>query len=401
MQNLFVCPMTRTLPDEGPVEIVERKGLGHPDTICDALAEEFSVALSKFYLERFGLILHHNVDKALLCGGAARPSFGGGEVLEPFDIYLSGRATAEFKSVRVPIDELARASCQDWVRNHFHALDPEKHIRLHVHTRPGSSDLLDLYLRQREAGEWLANDTSCGVGYAPLSTLELAVLQIEQQLNEHSFKTARPEVGEDIKVLGVRAGGRIEMTVACAFLDRFVLSCDDYLSKKAALVDDIRRIAEPILGTPVNILLNAADDARAGNVFLTVTGTSAEAGDDGEVGRGNRANGLITPGRPMTMEATAGKNPVTHVGKLYNVAAMQIAKALVEHVPGVAAAECYLVSAIGSLVSRPQHVDVRVTMEGAASIEEVRPQINTVVGDLLQSMDTLWKQIINRQVSLF
>ena len=80
-------------PVEPEVEIVERKGLGHPDTICDALAENLSLALSRFYLERFGAILHHNVDKGLLCGGAARPAFGGGEVTEPIEIYLAGRAT--------------------------------------------------------------------------------------------------------------------------------------------------------------------------------------------------------------------------------------------------------------------------------------------------------------------
>jgi S-adenosylmethionine synthetase len=182
--------------------------------------------------------------------------------------------------------------------------------------------------------------------------------------------------------------------VACAFVDRFVADLNDYLSKKSALVKDIRRIAEPLLRAPVEVSLKAADEPGAGKVFLTVTGTSAEAGDDGEVGRGNRANGLITPGRPMTMEATAGKNPVTHVGKLYNVAATLIADALVQHVPGVVTAECYLVSAIGSPVNQPRHVEIGVQMEGAAPIEPLRPEIETVVGDLLASIDTLWKRII-------
>jgi S-adenosylmethionine synthetase len=54
---------------------------------------------------------------------------------------------------------------------------------------------------------------------------------------------------------------------------------------------------------------------KPSTVYLTVTGTSAEAGDDGEVGRGNRVNDLITPYRPISLEAAAGKNPVTHVGQ--------------------------------------------------------------------------------------
>jgi S-adenosylmethionine synthetase len=401
MRNLSICAIERSLPDEAPFEIVERKGLGHPDTICDALAEEFSVALSQFYLRRFGLILHHNVDKALLCGGAARAAFGGGEVIEPFDVYLSGRATAEYKSIRVPIDELARISCLSWLRKHFHALDPEKHVRLHVRTRPGSPDLVDLYLRRRECGQWLANDTSCGVGYAPLSKLERAVLEIERRLNAPAFKAARPEVGQDIKVLGVRAGDRTELTVACALVDRFVLSREDYFRKKSALGNGVRRIAETILRTPIEVSLNAGDDPGTDNLFLTVTGTSAESGDDGEVGRGNRANGLIAPGRPMTMEATAGKNPVTHVGKLYNIVAMQIADALVQQVPDVAAAECYLVSAIGSPVNQPRHVEVRIRREGAAPIEPMRPRISAVVDDCLGSIDTLWQRIVERRISLF
>ncbi len=59
---------------------------------------------------------------------------------------------------------------------------------------------------------------------------------------------------------------------------------------------------------PVHV--NTADDIKKKSVFLTVTGTSAEMGDDGSVGRGNRCNGLITPNRPMSMEATSGKNPI-------------------------------------------------------------------------------------------
>ncbi len=54
--------------------------------------------------------------------------------------------------------------------------------------------------------------------------------------------------------------------------------------------------------------------------------TSVEMGDDGATGRGNRGNCLITPMRPMSIEAIAGKNPVNHVGKIYNVIAQQVAE---------------------------------------------------------------------------
>ena len=90
--DLVIGSLGHASPDEGKVEIVERKGLGHPDTICDALAEQFSVRLCRYYLDRFGVVLHHNVDKALLVGGSASPVFGGGKVHTPIEIYLAGRA---------------------------------------------------------------------------------------------------------------------------------------------------------------------------------------------------------------------------------------------------------------------------------------------------------------------
>src|SRR5512135_1369163 len=109
--NLVATALTSMPAHELPVEIVERKGLGHPDTICDALAEEFSRALCRYYVDGFGAVLHHNVDKALLFGGATRPAFGGGEMLAPIEIYLAGRATEEFRGSHIPIGELADRSC--------------------------------------------------------------------------------------------------------------------------------------------------------------------------------------------------------------------------------------------------------------------------------------------------
>ena len=147
------------------VEIVERKGLGHPDSICDAIAEQFSLSLCRFYLDRFGLVLHHNVDKALLWGGSARPAFGGGEMKQPFELFVAGRATAAFKGINVPVKDLLHDAATTWLRQHMHALDPTTDAVFHTLTRSGSPDLVDLFLRQRTEGPALANDTSVGVGY--------------------------------------------------------------------------------------------------------------------------------------------------------------------------------------------------------------------------------------------
>ena len=120
--------------------------------------------------------------------------------------------------------------------------------------------------------------------------------------------------------MGIRQGEHIHLTIACALVDRFVLNLADYLDAKGKIAAIAIRTAKEHGATKVRVDVNTADDPAAGGIiYLTVTGTSAEAGDDGEAGRGNRINGLIAPFRPMTVESVAGKISVTHVGKLYNI----------------------------------------------------------------------------------
>lgn len=357
------------------IEIVERKGIGHPDTICDAVAERLSIALSRYYLDRFGLILHHNVDKALIRGGAAHVEFGGGTVLQPIEIYLAGRATHDVNGSKVPVDEIAIETTRQWFSEHMHAVDCERHLKFHCLIRPGSSDLVNLYLRQQETGIALANDTSCGVGFAPLDELEQLAHSVESHLNNPTMKPAHPGFGEDIKVMAVREENEIILTVACAFISRYIHNIDDYLENKGRLTAIVLDIARRVTDKKVTVYVNTADNLNTGSIYLTVTGTSAEAGDDGEVGRGNRSNGLITPYRPMTMEAVAGKNPVTHVGKLYNVTATRIAASLVRDIQDVSEAYCYLVSQIGKPIQEPRGVDVRVRTEENRSLRDLMPAI--------------------------
>jgi len=384
-----IGPLEAPSPGSLPFEIVERKGLGHPDTICDALTENLSRALSRAYLERFGAILHHNVDKALLCGGAAQPAFGGGYVTEPIDIYLAGRATARFEGATIPVDEIAIEESRRWLRENLRHLDAERHVRIHPRIRPTSPDLAALFLRRREAGAPLANDTSLGVGFAPLDALERAVLAVERTLNSAAAKAAEPEIGEDVKVMGVRNGAGIVLTVACALVGRHVADFDDYRRKKAR----IRELAAGAAGG-AEVALNTADGDSADSVYLTVTGLSAEAGDDGQVGRGNRVNGLITPYRPMSLEAAAGKNPVTHVGKLYNLLANRIARALVAEAEGVREAYCFLVSRIGRPVTEPQLVDLKLRLEDPGALAALRPRAEEVARRELAGATTLWRELL-------
>jgi S-adenosylmethionine synthetase len=382
------------MPDERPLEIVERKGIGHPDTICDMLSEAFSAALSSFYLQHFGLVLHHNVDKALLSAGQSQAEFGGGRIVKPFDLYLSGRATAEVRGELVPIFDLAEEAVLSWFDTNMHAFDPEAGLRLHCITRPGSSELVNLFMRQQARGVFLANDTSCGVGFGPPSDLERVVLAVERGLNTCSFKERFPESGEDIKVMGVREHDHISLTISCAFIGRHLSDIDAYLTAKQSLREEALKIARGITKRDVAAYVNAADDPGAGDVYLTVSGTSAEAGDDGETGRGNRMNGLITPMRPMCMEAMAGKNPITHVGKIYTAAANAIANALVSEVPGVADAECYLVSQIGEPIDKPRIAHLRIRYAEAGLPGDIARKIEDIAAREIARTPEIWKDFL-------
>jgi S-adenosylmethionine synthetase len=390
--ELLIRAQDSSLPGEQPLEVVERKGLGHPDSICDAVAERVCVRLCEVYRDRFGVILHHNVDKVLLVGGAARARFGGGEIIEPIELYLAGRATSEYRGVRIPVSEIAVEAAGEWIRAHLGRVDPERHVRIVPRLRGGSADLTALFARG-DSIRPLANDTSCGAGFAPLTDLERVVLAAERALNSPMAKQRHPALGEDVKIMGVRRGRRIELTVGCAIVASYVPDIAEYARATEtahALVLEAARATTPL---EVSVAVNVGDDLDRGDMFLTVTGTSAEAGDDGEVGRGNRANGLITPYRPMTLEAAAGKNPVTHVGKLYNVLASRLASA-VTRLHGVRDASCVLVSRIGAPIDEPQVIDVQIALESADLLSSLRTDIDGVVREQLSSLATMREDIL-------
>ncbi|MGC8894802.1 MAG: methionine adenosyltransferase [candidate division WOR-3 bacterium] len=379
------------------VEIVERKGLGHPDTICDALSETYSAALSMAYMERFGRIYHHNVDKALLVGGSAKPAFSGGEITSPIEIHMVGRVTDRVMDERVPIDEIYRESARKWIKESFRHLDPDKHLIFNLIVRPGSQDLVELFERSYENP--LANDTSFGVGFAPMTTTENLVYSLEKYLNG-PFRREHPFVGEDIKIMGVRSGRKINITVAMAMVGKAIASLEQYREAKELVKQKALEFAASITPWEVWVDVNAADSIEKGSVYITVTGTSAESGDDGQVGRGNRANGLITPYRPMSLEAAAGKNPVSHVGKTYNVLAREIADEVVRRVDEVTEAYAYIVSQIGKPVTEPQLLDIHVRTKSSLTVG-VRERVAEIAERKLQDAPVVWRRVMAGEVELF
>jgi S-adenosylmethionine synthetase len=398
MDFIVVSEMTFDKVSTGEAEIVERKGIGHPDTICDSLAEELSVELSKLYIKELGAIMHHNVDKALLVGGKANARFGGGDVISPIEIFLVGRALREVNDREFPVDELAIDMAHSWLKKHIRNLDPTKHITIQTRIKPGSKDLVELFDRFQKKGEVpLSNDTSFGVGFAPFSELENIVFYTEKLLNSDDIKKIHPELGEDIKVMGVRIKDNIKITVSAAFVDKYVNNIDQYKDQKQAITNIVLENAKKYTNKNVSAFVNTADDIKNGSVYITVTGTSSEQGDDGQVGRGNRANGIITPYRPMSLEAAAGKNPVSHIGKIYNVVANIIAKRVVEEIEGIEEAYCYMVSQIGKPINEPQVCDVKVRKKANSYDKEA---VRKIAQEELEKMPNTWKLFLEKEFSV-
>ncbi len=388
MRNTNVEFLTGKPVSEHEVEIVERKGVGHPDSICDAIMEEVSVELSRTYLERVGTILHHNIDKAFLVAGEAEVRFGGGRILQPMRLIFGDRATYRVGDVEIPIPELATRTAKRWIREHLRFVDPDQHVDYDVQIKPGSPELVDIFHRQ-EVG---ANDTSAAVGYWPLTETERVVLETERYINSPAFKRDFPESGEDVKVMGIRTGRTLHLTVAVAFVDRFVDSEATYFRRKEQMLEAVREYVRSRCTLPdVHVYLNNADapGRGLGGMYLSVTGTSAESGDSGQVGRGNKVNGVIALNRPMGTEAAAGKNPVSHVGKIYTVLTHRVAQRVYEEVRGVRECYIWLCSQIGEPIDRPKVAAAQVILDRGARRSRVLRQVREVLDRELGDVRTL------------
>lgn len=368
MDNISIEKVPEDPIESRQIELVERKGLGHPDSISDGIAESVSRALCREYRERFGKILHHNTDEVQLVAGSSKPEFGDGEVIEPIYILLTGRATKEFNGEEIPVDQIALKAAKNYVEENFKVLSPE-HIEFESRIGETSTDLKSVFDSE---GAPKSNDTSFGVGHAPLSEVEKIIRNLEKELREQL-----EPVGEDIKVMGLREDDKVTLTVAAATISSRMEEIDDYFELKEEIEDETRELAEKYTDREIEVHVNTADIPEEGEVYTTVTGTSAEMGDDGSVGRGNRVNGLITPNRPMSLEAASGKNPVTHVGKVYNLLAGKIARKIHEETGGFA--EVKILSQIGKPIDNPQTVSVETDVDDREAINEViRRNLNNI-----------------------
>jgi S-adenosylmethionine synthetase len=399
-RNIIVEKAGTTPADARRVELAERKGMGHPDTICDSVMEAVCISLCQEYLALTGQILHHNIDKGLLVAGRSAVKPGGGTLLEPMKLIFGDRATSLYQGVKIPVAEIAEAAASRWLKNNLRFVDPARHIIFQNEIKPGSAELTDLFSRTIVG----ANDTSVGVGYAPLSTTESLVLKIEHHLNSPAFKLEFPETGEDVKVMAFRDRDCLTLTIAVAFVDRFIADTATYFRRKDAVREALLAFVAA-QGHPfktVTIELNMLDDPSRGEggIYLTVLGTSAEGADGGEVGRGNRVNGLIAFQRPLSLEAAAGKNPARHVGKIYNVLARETAERIYREVEGVAEVSLFLCSQIGQPIDWPLSASVQIIPADGVAINDLRVPVAAIIDAELADIGHFTERLARGEFSI-
>lgn len=391
-------------------EVIERKGIGHPDTIADALAENLSVAYARYTVERFGAIMHHNFDKLSVLGGTTEVDFGEGRLTSPIRIILNGRASVSFAGKTIPVRKILEAETYRFFHSLFGTyIDPKNDIAIHWFvsnaSSPGrikhSTGSRAHLFTPRDISEvkgydrLLNNDTSIGCGYAPLSPLERTVLGLEEKLNSRSIKQIHPWLGTDIKVMATKADGQYAITVCLPEIACHVPTLNAYRNNlESAQILIQATLTELLPGTLVTLHANTRDDFTRGDIYLTAIGSSIESGDEGIVGRGNRVNGLITPLRAMNLEGACGKNPKYYSGKLYNIAAKQIAERL--HRETNSASEVILVSQAGRPLTDPWTVMIRTAQQDID-----RPFVAQIVEQEIERIPKITEALLLKKIRLY
>lgn len=401
--------------NEQPFEVVETKGKGHPDNICDTLAEKISANYSKYCIEHYGVILRHMIDKLSILGGGSKVQFGKGEMIAPIRMLVNGRFTDRFKNEKIDYMEIVTNTITEYFKELFPLLDTDKYLMIvdnthHnegpgvVYNEDGSTkndrkkffEAVDEEDKLRHNNHNRCNDTSTTVSYYPMSDLEQTVLEVEQRLNSNEYKEEFPWVGNDIKVMGIRKNKKVEITSCVPLISPYVKDLEDYKSKLEIIREEVERVARKRFeDNEIEIFLNTRDNYDKNDLYLTAIGSAVESGDEGAVGRGNRSRGVIPFARNFSMEAACGKNPVYHTGKLFTAIGDTISKTIYDTY-GIENT-VYCTSKMGDDIDEPWNISVELTQQVE---EEVKTEINALVNCLIKNHAEITESIINQSIKL-
>lgn len=394
--NINLYPKTLININDQEVELVERKGLGHPDTLSDILADTFSRKYSQFSLLKYGSILNHAVDKVTLLGAKAEVNFGRAKIIKPITACLFGKASLKVDNKIIDIENMFREAVREVFINIFHTEDIFKDIQylINVHDGIGFDHPKGFYspLTNRDVKkvniELRSNDTVICSAYAPYSKTEILTIKIENYLNSEEFKKDYPETGFDIKVLITRIEKTIDVTICIPFISSKTPSMIRYREKLKDIEEHLlKKIREWSEYEDIILNINTKDEGGK-YAYLTVYGSALDKGDQGMVGRGNRFNGVISVNREMNIEAAAGKNPIHHSGKIYNFVSHLISKELFNKY-GIYNS-VFISAKNGDLLNKPSYVIIKT----AESIGVSQNEIKEVVTEYLNNLDQITSIIV-------
>lgn len=363
-------------------ETIERKGFGHPDTIVDNLAARVSQSYSRYTkINCDGFVLHHQIDKLMVIGGKSKVTFGKGQFVEPIRVIVAGRASYTYGKKSIPINKIIGETIRSFFKEYFPLIKKENIIienYLTNYAGPGTitestGAIANMFnpksnIEVRGYEKLVANDTSYCVAYAPLSPLELSIIEVEKYLNDKKTKVKYPWLGSDIKIMAVRDKKNVSITTCIPQIAKYVPSFEDYL-KNLNLIGSIidRKFSKLLHFYNVDISINTKDDYEKMNIYLTISGSSL-SGDIGVVGRGNRTNGLITSNRPMSLEGTNGKNPRYYSGFIYAILSKKISTQIYQQTKKPVIVE--IVSQNGGLLKNPWRIRI-ITEASRNTVKEI------------------------------
>jgi S-adenosylmethionine synthetase len=103
----------------------------------------------------------------------------------------------------------------------------------------------------------------------------------------------------------------------------------------------------------------------------------------------------------MSMEATSGKNPINHIGKIYNLLSTEIAHRVVAEVDGIRDLRVRLLSQIGRPIDQPHVADVELVTEPGVAVGDIERDIAAIVDRELASVTEITERVIDGELRTF
>jgi len=315
-------------PEGRSIEIVERKGIGHPDTLADKLAEELSRVYSIYCLKNFNCILHHNIDKLYIGGGLFVMKKNKITKINPIRVELNGRVSNTMNGKKIDLEKLFVPVIKEYLSTVIPRLNPETDLNIIINCTQYSKR--EFWYTPRnindvpDSGKLFAADTALCVNHSTKTFCERLTFELEQSFwnyNEKGYASPKfSKIGQDIKVMVSRIHNDIVATVCMPVYKDVYSTHEEYNNIIKFHEARLTKIANHMNFDKkynINIEINRLPDGAYRNYSLVV-GSCIECGEEGIVGRGNNSQGLISSFREHTVEAPCGKNPRYHTGRIVN-----------------------------------------------------------------------------------